>query len=171
MDSTSTPLRLRDGRQPHQGRYLPTEGNPYLQAIDGKEFSYFRPLGCLCVSLLRQIVSKYVPRHQHTVICSGIPGPGSTMTSERDPSISTLFALCIREFHTLLDIIPDEQTETRLKVQDDIGRLRVWVGNFGAYRKQADRLSLDHRLREAPELHCEVRNHINDIREAIQGGI
>ncbi|OQE16800.1 hypothetical protein PENFLA_c026G04506 [Penicillium flavigenum] len=93
------------------------------------------------------------------------------MDSERDPSISSLIVLCIREFHTLLDVIPHEKKETRLEVQDDLGRLRVWVGNFGAHRKQTDRLSLDHRLREAPDLHHEVRNHIYDISEAIQGVI
>lgn len=93
------------------------------------------------------------------------------MNPERDPSISSLCALCICEFHALLASIPNEKAETRLKVQDDLGRLRVWIGNFGAHRKQTDRLSLDHRLREAPELHQEVRNHINDISEAIRGGI
>jgi len=93
------------------------------------------------------------------------------MASERNASIFSLIALCIRGFYTLLDSIPDERDETRLKVQEDLGRLRVWVGNFGAHRKQTDRLSLDHRLREAPDLHQEVQNHINDISEAVQGGI
>jgi hypothetical protein len=93
------------------------------------------------------------------------------MDSERDPSIFSLVALCVREFNALLASVPSEEIETRLKLQDDLGRLRVWIGNFGAHRKQTDRLSLDHRLREAPELHQEVRNHINDISEAIYGGI
>ncbi|KAJ5195696.1 hypothetical protein N7449_006175 [Penicillium cf. viridicatum] len=93
------------------------------------------------------------------------------MESESDPSTSSLIALCIRDFHTLLDSIPDEQNEIRLKIQDDMGMLRVWVGNFGAHRKHTDRLSLDHRLREAPDLHREVQNHIRDITEAIQGAI
>lgn len=93
------------------------------------------------------------------------------MNSERNASVSSLIAICIREFFTLLDSIPDEQTEIRLQVEDDLGRLRVWVGNLGAHRKQTDRLSLDYRLREAPDLHQEVRNHINDISEAVQGGI
>ncbi|KAJ5157471.1 uncharacterized protein N7482_008571 [Penicillium canariense] len=93
------------------------------------------------------------------------------MDSERDPSISSLITLCIREFHTLLDSVPDEQDETRLKGLDDLGRLRVWIGNFGAHRKQTDRLSLDYRLRETPDLHREVRNHIDDITEAIQGAV
>ncbi|KAJ5734721.1 hypothetical protein N7533_013124 [Penicillium manginii] len=91
------------------------------------------------------------------------------MDSERDPSIFSLVALCVREFNALLASVPSEEIETRLKLQDDLGRLRVWIGNFGAHRKQTDRLSLDHRLREAPELHQEVRNHINDISEAIYG--
>jgi hypothetical protein len=99
------------------------------------------------------------------------PGLVSKMESESDPSTSSLIALCIRDFHKLLDSIPNEQNEIRLKVQDEMGMLRVWVGNFGAYRKHTDRLSLDHRLREAPDLHREVQNHIRDITEAIQGGM
>ncbi|CAI7649792.1 unnamed protein product [Penicillium crustosum] len=93
------------------------------------------------------------------------------MESESNPSTSSLIALCIRDFHTLLDYIPGKQNEIRLKVQDDMGMLRVWVGNFGAHRKHTDRLSLDHRLREAPDLHREVQNHIRDITDAIQGAI
>lgn len=110
---------------------------------------------------------------RHYLCLSILLGPGlvSKMESESNPSTSSLIARCIRDFNTLLDSIPDEQNEIRLKVQDDMGMLRVWVGNFGAHRKHTDRLSLDHRLREAPDLHREIQNHIRDISEAIQGGI
>ncbi|KAJ5050154.1 hypothetical protein NUH16_008692 [Penicillium rubens] len=93
------------------------------------------------------------------------------MELERDSSTSSLIALCIRDFHKLLDSIPGGQDNIRLKVQDEMGMLRVWAGNFGAHRRQTDRSSLDHRLREAPDLHREVQNHIRDITEAIQGAI
>lgn len=56
------------------------------------------------------------------------------------------------------------------KVQEDLGRFRIWAGNYGAHRKQTDRLSLDHRLREAPEMHQEVTSHLNDLSGSIQSG-
>ncbi|KAK4866983.1 hypothetical protein LT330_007724 [Penicillium expansum] len=48
------------------------------------------------------------------------------MESEKHTSTTSLIALCIRDFHTLLKSIPDEQSESRLKVQDDMtGYLRT----------------------------------------------
>ena len=88
-------------------------------------------------------------------------------------SISSLLALCVHDFHSLLQTLPgqDSSSELLLNLQDELGRLRVWAGNFGAHRKQTDRLSLDHRLREAPDLHREIRSHIGDVTEAIRDGM
>lgn len=93
------------------------------------------------------------------------------MASAHCPSVFSLVASCVREFGTLLHSLPDDQNDSHLKVQEDLGRLRVWVGNFGAHRKESDRLSLDHRLREASTLHQEVRSHITGILEAVEMGI
>ncbi|KAJ5937073.1 hypothetical protein N7466_003523 [Penicillium verhagenii] len=93
------------------------------------------------------------------------------MEAESRISINSLFKQCLEKLQKLLNSIPDERSDASLTVQDDLGRLRVWIGNFGAHRKPTDRLSLDHRLREAPDLHREVCNHINDISEAIQAAI
>lgn len=88
------------------------------------------------------------------------------------PSISSLTTICLREFLVLIELSTsaDAASELGPNLQDELGRLRVWVGNLGAHRKQADRLSLDHRLREAPGLHSQVRNHITALIEAIQEG-
>ncbi|CAI7611220.1 unnamed protein product [Penicillium pancosmium] len=73
-------------------------------------------------------------------------------------------------FLSLEDVLPEEEDTPSLKhkVQEDLGRFRIWGGNYGANRKQTDRLSLDHRLREAPELHQEVTAHLNDLSDSIQ---
>lgn len=87
-------------------------------------------------------------------------------------SISSLVSRCFGDFQDLLDALSskDEHSSARSKVSEELGRLRVWAGNFGAHRKQTDRLSLDHRLREAPDLHQGVRNHLNDLSDTIQEG-
>jgi hypothetical protein len=88
-------------------------------------------------------------------------------------SISSLVSRCFRDFQDLLDELStlDEHSQANSKVSEGLGRLRVWAGNFGAHRKQTDRLSLDHRLREAPELHRGVRSHLNGISETIKEGM
>ncbi|KAJ5371024.1 uncharacterized protein N7496_007116 [Penicillium cataractarum] len=85
-------------------------------------------------------------------------------------SISSLVLRCFGDFQSLIDALStqEEQSPARSKVSEELGRLRVWVGNFGAHRKQTDRLSLDHRLREAPDLHKGVRNHLADISKTIE---
>src|SRR5437773_1549274 len=82
-------------------------------------------------------------------------------------SISSLLALCVQAFHALLEVVRSHESysEQLLALNDELSRFRVWAGNHGAHRKQTDRLSSDHRLREAPELHREVRNHLNDLTE------
>ncbi|KAJ5768753.1 hypothetical protein N7520_003312 [Penicillium odoratum] len=89
---------------------------------------------------------------------------GSSQNRTNQWIVDIFLKLCFQNFLELLEDIPEEM---RLTVQDDLGRFRVWVGNFGGHRNPMDRLSLDHRLREAPELRCEVQNHITDISEGI----
>lgn len=87
-------------------------------------------------------------------------------------SISSMLTLCFKEINTILGLIDerDGRSELRYTVQDELGRLRVWAGGFGAHRKPTDRLSLDHRLREAQELHQEVRSHLSDICTSARNG-
>lgn len=92
------------------------------------------------------------------------------MESETNLPISILINRCFTEFSSLSKLLADGE-ENRSRLDDDLGRFRVWVGNFGAHRKPSDRLSLDHRLREASSLRHEVQNHIHDISEALKGGM
>lgn len=100
---------------------------------------------------------------------------GSEVTASTEPvaSISSLLALCTQALHTLLTFLQSHESysEPLTTLEDEFGRLRIWAGNHGAHRKQADRLSLDHRLREAPELHRDLRIHLNDLAEAIRNSM
>lgn len=93
--------------------------------------------------------------------------------SEANPSIPSLTAIRLREFLELIELSANvaDAPGFGADLQDELGRLRVWIGNLGAHRKQNDRLSLDHRLREAPGLHEEVRSHLTALIEAVQEGI
>lgn len=92
------------------------------------------------------------------------------MDSETDSTISSLTNQCFAHFISLSKLLPAGE-ENRSRLDDDLGRFRVWVGNFGAHRKPSDTLSLDHRVREASSLRHEVQNHIHDISEALKGGM
>lgn len=87
-------------------------------------------------------------------------------------SINSLLLRCFKDLQGLLSALStqDEPSSARAQVSEELGRLRVWAGNFGAHRKQTDRLSLDHRLREAPDLHRVVRNHLDDLSKTTQEG-
>lgn len=113
----------------------------------------------------------------HQVLPSA-PQPGGYAREAIDAvntavSISSLVSRCFRDLQSFMDALStqEEQSPAKSKVREELGRLRVWAGNFGAHRKQTDRLSLDHRLREAPDLHKGVRNHLVDISETIEEGM
>jgi hypothetical protein len=87
-------------------------------------------------------------------------------------SISSVLALCIRHFITLISTltIQDRRTDLIPSLQEELGRIRVWAGNLGAQREETDDQSLDNRLKNSPELRREVTDHFHDLGEAIQEG-
>lgn len=83
-------------------------------------------------------------------------------------AISILYFEALDKLKTLSHDSENFQVEGDL---DDIrSRLSIWAGNHGAHRPQTDRLSLDHRLREALELHQEVRNHFTEFIRGVDDG-
>lgn len=88
-------------------------------------------------------------------------------------SINSLLGVCVRSFGSILRLPlhnNDDYVKSAVDLHEELGRLRLWAGNLGAHRKHGDRLSLDHRLREAPELHRLVSEHLRDIFQAIKSG-
>ena len=53
-------------------------------------------------------------------------------------------------------------------IRDDCGRFKVWAENVGAHR--GDRLSLDHRLREATRMQHMVVRLLEDLITALRDG-
>jgi hypothetical protein len=53
-------------------------------------------------------------------------------------SISSFILRCFKDFQNLLDTLSnhDEHSSARSKVGEELGRLRVWAGNFGAHRNK-----------------------------------
>jgi hypothetical protein len=54
-------------------------------------------------------------------------------------------------------------------IRDDCGRFKVWAENVGAHR--GDRLSLDHRLREATRMKHMVVSLLEDLITALRDGL
>lgn len=88
------------------------------------------------------------------------------------PSIASRYGVCIRSFERLCNLVTlDDEFPTQislLALQDELGRFRVWAGNVGAHRE--GRISLDHRLREASQIHKQVTELLSDLGRALQEG-
>lgn len=89
-------------------------------------------------------------------------------------SIVSLYCISVDKFERVvsasLDTSEHENSLPSIEIEDQLGRLRVWAGTCGAYRAQDDHLSLDYRLRKAPELHRLIRDHFNDLNNALTDG-
>lgn len=88
-------------------------------------------------------------------------------------SIASFYSVCIQSFDRLCDLLqsPDCEFSSQISVldlQDELGRFRVWAGNVGAHR--SGRVSLDHKLREASQIHNKVTELLKDLDEALQEG-
>jgi hypothetical protein len=73
---------------------------------------------------------------------------------------------CERSLRRLSELL--DQNEIPQTLRDDIGRFRVWTANSGAHRR--DRVSLDHRLRESPNMKKMVIDLLEDLNYALQNG-
>lgn len=87
-------------------------------------------------------------------------------------SAFALYHECLLNLNDLLSIIHSSPFDLRVEVefQELCSRLQIWAGNHGAHRHDEDRMSLDYRLREAPDLHQEVRDHFNELISTLVGG-
>lgn len=88
-------------------------------------------------------------------------------------SIASWYGVCIESFGRLCDLLRVSESEfssqiSLLALQNEIGRFRVWAGNVGAHR--GGRTSLDHRLREASQVHEQVTKLLSDLGGALQEG-
>ena len=84
-------------------------------------------------------------------------------------SIGSQYACCENSFNKLIkstEILSNQAVTQRLLYE--FGRFRVWAGNTGADR--TGRISLDHRLREAPHIHEELTKLLEELNGDLEGG-
>lgn len=84
------------------------------------------------------------------------------------PVIAPKVHECVRRFSALL---PDSDRIARPALVDQLGRLKIWAGNIGAFQELPLQSSLDYRLREAPKIVDQVIELLNDLNETLQEGI
>ena len=78
---------------------------------------------------------------------------------------------CMKSFQQLIDSLGLEGPENvPAKLREDVGRFRVWAENCGAHRQSNNRMSLDHRLREASRVKNMVLRLLRDLNAALQDG-
>ncbi|KAI1807430.1 hypothetical protein F4811DRAFT_549807 [Daldinia bambusicola] len=54
-------------------------------------------------------------------------------------------------------------------IEDALDRFLLWCGNLGALHSSGNKLSLDHRLRVAPEVREQICQFLDDLQGSIQG--
>jgi hypothetical protein len=96
--------------------------------------------------------------------------------STEDLEHITIFALYwqkITSFKQILEYFESspkaESSDHALNLRNDLGRLRVWAENVGAHRKGTT-VSLDHRLREAPDIAKTVKDLLSDLNTVLDEG-
>ena len=100
-----------------------------------------------------------------------LPIPSPTATA----SIASHYAQCIQKFDQLF--IALDTTDSKCvpahpdlsMAEDEMGRLRIWAAQGGAHRP--GRVSLDHRLREAPHVHRRITELLGELYEDLEEGV
>jgi len=85
---------------------------------------------------------------------------------QSEASIASLHHNCQLSFERLSNLLGDNGISEGFR--NDRGRYRVWAGNAGAHR--IGRVSLDHRLREAPNMKHMVIELLADLNQALNDG-
>ncbi|KAI5781743.1 hypothetical protein DFH27DRAFT_580291 [Peziza echinospora] len=95
-------------------------------------------------------------------------------------SVLSLFKDCVTAFENLQDKLGNALSRPHLpldvdnsnfhllarKLEDDFGRFRAWAGSCGAHR--TGKVSLDHKLREAINVHDMVTRLLRDLKNALE---
>lgn len=92
------------------------------------------------------------------------------MSSGDPPLIAPKVHECVRRFNALRGLLPEADRIVRPALIDQLGRLKIWAGNIGAFQELPLLSSLDYRLREAPKIVNQVIELLNDLNETLQEG-
>ena len=77
---------------------------------------------------------------------------------------------CVRQFNALCSSLPQADRIARPALIDQLGRLKIWAGNIGAFQELPLPSSLDYRLREAPKIVKQVIELLDDLNDTLQEG-
>src|SRR6266542_2624498 len=83
---------------------------------------------------------------------------------------------CIRRFDQLCTFFEDEERQfvyeiSHLQVCDCYGKFKIWAGNIGALQAISSASSLEYRLRNVPKVSKQVISLLEDLDEALEGGM
>lgn len=107
----------------------------------------------------------------------------STEAMDIDIDIQSHYKRCIHSFIKLHDFVLKSHEKSASTTSSDIdrqnlfpidglstelGRFRVWAGNTGAHRN--GKMSLDHRLREVPDVHIEITDLLEELNSDLAEG-
>ncbi|KAF8417857.1 hypothetical protein EV426DRAFT_352969 [Tirmania nivea] len=86
-------------------------------------------------------------------------------------SIASQYERCIYTFSQLYERLEstDYDHDILSRIEDEIGRFRVWAAQVGVRRSGS--ASLNYRLREAPHVHSRVSELIDEIQEDLENGL
>jgi len=59
-----------------------------------------------------------------------------------------------------------DTSEVHERVADLIARFQLWAGNLGAFHHPSQRLSLDSRVAQSPEIRDEILRHLQEVEQA-----
>lgn len=84
--------------------------------------------------------------------------------------VASLAKRCVEVKGILQDLQSTTGKDSAPITTEDVGdlldRFLLWAGNLGALRSPSSKLSLDHRLAEAPEVRQQILQQFGDIEEA-----
>ena len=85
---------------------------------------------------------------------------------EQNSSIGSLYLLCENEFRSLVEELCKVQIKTQLNPDsalDQFDRLKLWAGNLGTKHAAISPISLDWRLKSAPDMKMAVIKLLDEL--------
>ncbi|KAK8024505.1 hypothetical protein PG993_012571, partial [Apiospora rasikravindrae] len=78
----------------------------------------------------------------------------------------SIFERCHAIKQSLFDLESAPDADVSRRTSDLKARFELWAGNLGAFHQPTQRLSLDARLANSPDIRDEIARHLQDITEA-----
>lgn len=87
-------------------------------------------------------------------------------TLEQATTIAGAAELALRSFQQCFRLAASLHPRELALVEDQLARFSIWMSSIGVFAQ--GRASMDHRLREAPEVHDAVISLLEDLADSLQ---